>query len=161
MSWTTIWDGPLTVKSLARIQSITAAIHRKTRKGERGECWIWTGTVVKGFGKMTVEGRQLYVHRVAWELANREKIPEGASILRSCSNLTCVNPDHLSLGCQGDIMSSLVARDKWPAAKLTREKVLQIREKLKFMTQKQIAKEEGLNVATIGRIKRRESWKEI
>ncbi len=159
MFWKTIWDSETTVQSVAKISSIRDRLYCNVQKGD--ECWIWKGTVVRDRGKIIIEGRQLYVHRVSWELANGESIPEGMRVVQSCRNLVCVKPEHLSLKKHGDLINMIVIEDKWPKAKLTAAKVVQIRERLKSRTQRQIAKEEGLNVATIGRIKRRESWKEI
>jgi HNH endonuclease len=48
---------------------------------------------------MAAETRVRYAHRVAWELANGEKIPEGMFVLHGpgCPR-NCCNPTHLRVG---------------------------------------------------------------
>src|ERR1035437_377666 len=59
------------------------------------KCIEWAGSKdVKGYGKLRIEGKQRYAHRVIYE---REvgKIPEGLVIDHLCRNTSCVNPLHL------------------------------------------------------------------
>lgn len=60
-------------------------------------CWLWQGRpAVTGYGVIKdPRGRNLYAHRVAWELAHGKPIPEGLTIDHLCRNQLCVNPDHL------------------------------------------------------------------
>ena len=32
-----------------------------------GECWLWTGCQVHGYGKFSADGKHRYVHRWAYE----------------------------------------------------------------------------------------------
>lgn len=66
------------------------------RTTRRGECLIWTGSVMsRGYGNMSVRGQNLLVHRYAWERANGP-IPEGMEVDHRyhCDRL-CVEVKHL------------------------------------------------------------------
>lgn len=61
------------------------------------QCWNWTGSlnlVSSGYGRMSVEGRVFYTHRVAYELFVGP-IPDGLQIDHLCRNTRCCNPAHL------------------------------------------------------------------
>lgn len=58
-------------------------------------CWIWTGAVVpRGYGKLYVNGRVAYAHRIAYEQMIGP-IPTGHEVDHLCFNTGCVRPDHL------------------------------------------------------------------
>lgn len=59
-----------------------------------GECWIWTGYLVRGYGYTKTKGRGGYAHRFAYEL-EVGPIPEGAEVDHKCRNRACVRPSHL------------------------------------------------------------------
>lgn len=69
-----------------------------------GACWLWKGQLnEKGYGKISVpcdKGDDYayssrMAHRLAWELANGEYVPEGLQIDHTCMNRACCNPAHL------------------------------------------------------------------
>lgn len=67
---------------------------------EPGGCHVWTGsTTPHGYGKIKVDGRWPYVHRLAWEL-DRGPIPDGLVIDHICRNRRCCRVDHLRLVTQ-------------------------------------------------------------
>lgn len=60
-----------------------------------GGCWRWTDDIKpSGYGQMSVDGRLIYAHRLAYELLVGP-IPEGLTIDHLCRVRACVNPSHL------------------------------------------------------------------
>lgn len=60
-----------------------------------GDCLRWTGLIrANGYGKISVQGRLVYVHRLAYEVA-KGPIPDGLEIDHLCRVRDCINPDHL------------------------------------------------------------------
>ncbi len=75
------------------------------------ECWGWSGTTNKGYGRINVGGNMVLAHRVAWELTSG-LIPPGMCVLHSCDNPPCVNPNHLFLGTHADNMRDMRAKGR-------------------------------------------------
>lgn len=72
-----------------------------------GDCLTWTGSKdPKGYGRMSVKGKLVGVHRYAWERANGT-IPDGMQIDHKCWNRACANVDHLRLATNQENRSSL------------------------------------------------------
>lgn len=60
-------------------------------------CWNWIGARTgSGYGALSVEGRAVPAHRVAWLLANGPVGPD-ERIFHACGNRLCVRPEHLEL----------------------------------------------------------------
>jgi hypothetical protein len=60
---------------------------------------------------MVVEGKQTYVHRLSWELANGE--PLGARLAcHTCDNPPCFNPEHLFAGTVADNNRDMYAKGR-------------------------------------------------
>lgn len=65
-------------------------------------CLIRTTNLNKsGYSRMTVNGRQMLCHRLAWEFAHGH-IPAGMVVCHACDNPPCCNPNHLFLGSIAD-----------------------------------------------------------
>jgi hypothetical protein len=66
-----------------------------TYRPDLGRCWLWTGSGNgRGYGQIGEGNRNLYAHRVAYELAIGP-IPIGKQIDHLCRVRNCVNPAHL------------------------------------------------------------------
>ena len=137
-------------------------------------CWEWTSWKdYKGYGKISNGNQQRFAHHIAWELTHGP-IPDGLCVLHHCDNPSCVNPDHLFIGTVADNNADmwkkgrgvLPPRSKMAhpgakngAAKLTRQKVLEIRHKYSNgITQSELSRQFGVSQKQIGRIVHRENW---
>lgn len=81
-------------------------------------CWLWTGgrqtpspTSPSGYGKVQVNGRRVFAHRRAYELACGP-IPVGLQVLHRCDTPLCIRPAHLFLGTQADNMADMAAKGR-------------------------------------------------
>lgn len=64
--------------------------------GEETGCWVWPGASREGYGRATVAGKQVTVHRYMWERM-RSPIPEGLTLDHQCEARLCCNPRHLKV----------------------------------------------------------------
>lgn len=77
-------------------------------------CWIWTGSMHNGYGRVGWKGRQSYgAHRAIYELF-RGEIPRGLQLDHLCRIPACVNPAHLEpvTGAENTRRSTLGERQK-------------------------------------------------
>lgn len=80
-------------------------VNRPQHGDEDMQCWPWKGALDKGYGRLTVMGRKLKAHRIAWALHHGEDPPAGLVIDHACGNRSCVNPHHLEAIHQAENMS--------------------------------------------------------
>ena len=59
-----------------------------------GECWLWTGPLKGKYGGARLDGKSVYAHRLAYELAIGP-IPDGLTIDHLCETKLCCRPEHL------------------------------------------------------------------
>ena len=142
-----------------------------------GRCWIWTHTIVGGYGDFYCNSKHIRTHRIAYELSHGEiphdGSPHGICACHSCDNRACVNPQHIFLGTnldnvrdkqlKGRAISVGVKGEKHWNANLTEEKVKEIRNKyVKGVSKiKKLAVEYGVNATSIYNIVERITWKHI
>lgn len=144
-----------------RMKYLVRNFERFVVRGENeDDCWFWSGSHhKKGYGKSS--GTK--AHRVAYMIYKGE-IPKGMFVCHNCpggDNPGCNNPKHLFLSDnQGNITDAALKGRL--GRKLTKEKVIEIMNKLKLgLSQLNIAKEYGVSPSTIRGIKNKEIWKHI
>ena len=129
-------------------------------------CWLWIGAIYDrrlGYGKISVDGKRQYAHRMSWELHN-DRLAGKGHVLHKCDNPTCVNPAHLYLGDQAQNNRDRDERGRHVAlrgthngmAKLTDSQIREIRDS--SLSSIRIAPSFGVDPATIRTIRRRETW---
>ena len=76
-------------------------------------CLEWSlGTSKAGYGQISVNGKHVYTHRVAWELVNGP-IPSGTHIRHYvCDNPPCCDPEHLRSGTPTENMGDMIAKGR-------------------------------------------------
>jgi len=146
-------------------------------------CWPWIGSKGdQGYGHVRVNKRLMKAHRRAWELTHGP-IPKEVVICHRCDNPPCCNPAHLLAAPQQENIKDMIAKGRaycqnplWGHsqhqraqgeqngnAKLTVTAVSAIRQKWSDggYTKKSLAKEYGVTDVLIGKIVRREIWREM
>lgn len=82
-----------------------------------GECWLWTGSNYRGYGRLRVGSRRDGTRRLelathlAWTIANGP-VPDGMWVLHRCDNPPCVRPDHLFVGTCADNVHDMIAKGR-------------------------------------------------
>lgn len=132
-------------------------------KSDADGCWHWRGRVnSNGRGRLSFDGRRQYAYRVAWELTNDRRIPDGMYACHSCDNPLCVRPAHIFLGTQFDNMRDAVAKGRFkksrgkpgvPRPMVTDEQVYEARRMHASgdFTMRQIARSLGVDPRSVSR----------
>lgn len=58
-------------------------------------CWLWTGPVDKGYGRMYVGNKAYQAHRWSYENHMHTRLSKADTLDHLCRNTLCCNPDHL------------------------------------------------------------------
>lgn len=70
-------------------------IAARAARDEVTGCLVWNGAKTPaGYGKLSVDGRHCYVHRLVVEIMTGP-IPDGTVVDHICRNRSCVEPSHL------------------------------------------------------------------
>jgi len=77
-----------------------------------GHCLEWTGSNIRGYGQFTLHGVHYKTHRLAWELAHEEPVPDGLFVLHACDNPPCCEPSHLFLGNAAQNSADMVSKGR-------------------------------------------------
>jgi hypothetical protein len=174
-----------TDKVMCQACSLSESEHRKTRKrnakprpekfwehvnkNTKSGCWEWVGPRFEtGYGQCVAHPETTHAHRTSW-LLNRGEIPHGLCVCHKCDNPPCVNPDHLFLGTRSDNAIDMASKDrahrpfgdKAPSAKLTWEKVFEMRSLSRAgVSDREIARRYGVSRSNVRMIRLCITWKE-
>lgn len=135
------------------------------------KCWEWTGDIREnGYGRFWLNNKSVPAHRYSYELYFG-KVPTDLFVLHRCDNPKCVNPNHLFLGTIKDNIQDMITKGRSPnqkgennpAAKLTENDVLKIREIYATgeYLQKEIAKMFNMPLSSINQVIRGKRWKHL
>lgn len=128
---------------------------------------MWPGACTPdGYGVFRLNRAYVYAHRAAYELFVGP-IGDSKMVRHSCDTPSCCQPHHLSVGSQVDNMSDAVTRERTsrgearPSAKMTDDKVREIRRRYPSESCKSLGQEFGLNERNIRKIVRRQTWRHV
>lgn len=117
-------------------------------------CWLWTLDRNNwGYGRGGPGRSERAAHRLSY-VAFVGPIPDDMIVMHRCDTPACVNPGHLSLGTVSDNVQDAISKGRHrsprgeasPNAKLTKEKVMQARERIASGdTISQVARDTGVS----------------
>jgi hypothetical protein len=128
-------------------------------------CWEWTGAKSSyGHGNIKIDGIARGAHRVVLELEGID-VPSGMVVRHNCDNPSCVNPDHLRLGSQGDNVQDMHDRKRHKilrGSRMSLDDAIEIRALVKAgAKQRDLAKDYGVSPQYINSIVKHRKWREI
>ncbi len=76
---------------------------------EHGECILWEGSRAgKGYGVINWQGKQVYIHRLIFQLHNEDAVLD--VVRHTCDTPNCWNIDHLLNGTTADNVQDKVEK---------------------------------------------------
>ena len=157
---------------------------RIDKSGGPNACWpcVLGGRSSKGYMYISILGKTVGAHRMAWELTHGP-IPPGMCVCHHCDNHPCCNPQHLFIGTHLDNYLDAVAKGRIDPERnpvythphrvprgenhcraILRERdVIHIRREyaLQHTSLKVLAKKWGVHFSTVSRAISGKAWKHL
>lgn len=70
---------------MSETATIAQALARHLAEPGPGGCRVWSGNIRSGYGRVSVKGNLLYVHRAVW-MVERGPVPSGLTVDHECHN---------------------------------------------------------------------------
>ena len=132
---------------------------------EKG-CLIWPLGCLKGYGRVSINGKVWASHRWAYTVF-KGVIPKGIFVCHKCDIRPCINPSHLFLGTHQDNVDDCISKGRKPrgvlhkSSKLTALEVVIIRSLSSSHTHAEISKRFNVCRQQITRIINRQRWRHL
>jgi hypothetical protein len=127
-------------------------------------CWLWTGTIWRGYGCFALHSRCIMPHRFSF-LIHHGALTRGLCVCHRCDTPLCVNPAHVFLGTAAENRADAVAKgrqargERINTARLHAEDIPLIRRRYaEGETLHALGAAFGVNFRTIWRIVHRATW---
>jgi hypothetical protein len=137
-----------------------------SRTRQESECRIWLGAMhVQGYGMTRHKGKMRTVHSVVAELKYKIEAPgrySGKRVTRTCGNIACVNPDHITIVRAGSINEG----KNYVRGRFSADEIRAIRKeydsyKVKYGMVKYLAEKYNCSVPLMSSITRRQIYKRV
>lgn len=160
-------------RRLTRDQALLTAAARLDAKIARAgpdDCWIWQGSKVKGYGRICFNRRDMYAHRLAWEIANDDALGERLAC-HTCDTPLCCNPNHIYAGTPRSNVDDMISRGRQrgaiqkgtrnPRARLSEADVLAIKRAPKSVSAAKLAAQYAVKLNHIYKIRSGMAWSHL
>lgn len=145
------------------MQTVLQRFEQKYIPEPNSGCWLWIGAITPfGYGKIYVDGKYEYSHRLSYRL-NIGEINKDEFVCHKCDNPYCVNPDHLFTGLAKDNTKDMLSKKRHKFgekdSKLKESQVIDIYKS--NLTHQELGDKYGVNRATITKIKNGTRWRHL